>query len=319
MLKLSIVIPVYNVEKYVEKCMVSCAEQNYSASAYEIIIVNDGTKDKSLEIAENVAKRYSNMYIVSQPNGGLSAARNKGLSLAKGEYVWFIDSDDWIDANCLNSIIEQLNDIDVLAMGYRKIVNDKSSITRVSDESAQDGRCLLVHNMIMPAQFYIYRRSFLEKNDLHFMPGIFHEDFEFTPRMLYYAERLKVYPDIVYNFLKREGSIATSVNPKKSFDLVKVAAILSCFSVANVEIRYKQNFNNLISLAFNNSLSNSLMMSSDDKKSLSEMFCKSKSLFLALRKSSLPKYRFEGLLFSLFPCHCLQIFSLQSKIRKILF
>ena len=320
MLKLSIIIPVYNVEKYVEKCIVSCAEQDSYSSVYEIIVVNDGTKDRSLEIAETVAKRYDNVHITSQSNAGLSAARNKGLSLAKGEYVWFIDSDDWIDANCLNSIIGQLKDIDILLMGHRVIEDDKIIVRSVTDAKVQNGRQLLAYSITYPvsflaAPFYIYKRSFLEKNKLHFMPGIFHEDYEFTPRMLYYADKLKVCQNIVYNYLNREGSITQSVNPKRSFDMIKIAGILMEFSDTRVDQNDKQSFNNLISLALNNSLNNSLNISADDKKILSDMFLESKFLFSAMKNSSITKYRVEGVLFSLFPCHCLWIYTLLNKIK----
>lgn len=89
-LKLSIIIPVYNVAPYVEKCLRSCAEQDIPSEDYEIIVINDGTPDNSLEIVERVAKDYPNIIIHSQDNAELSAARNKGLSLAKAKYVWFV-------------------------------------------------------------------------------------------------------------------------------------------------------------------------------------------------------------------------------------
>ena len=131
-MKLSIIIPVYNVEKYVEKCLRSCAEQDLPSDEYEIIVVNDGTKDSSLEIVERVAKDYSNIAIISQENAGLSAARNKGLSLAKGEYIWFIDSDDWIEKNCLQKIIRKCfeDGLDVLGICAANVVNDY--IVRIS-------------------------------------------------------------------------------------------------------------------------------------------------------------------------------------------
>ena len=116
---LTIVIPVYNVEKYIEKCLLSCVHQDIPSDSYEIIVVNDGTKDNSLRIAESIATTHSNISIVSQQNKGLSAARNTGLKLAKGNYIWFIDSDDWIEDNCLSSICQRLaQDIDILQIGY---------------------------------------------------------------------------------------------------------------------------------------------------------------------------------------------------------
>nr|WP_320039457.1 glycosyltransferase [uncultured Bacteroides sp.] len=317
MLKLSIIIPVYNVEKYVEKCLVSCARQDCSSASYEIIVVNDGTKDNSLAIAEEVACKYDNINITSQLNAGLSEARNKGLSLAKGEYVWFVDSDDWIDANCLANIMEQLNGIDVLAMGCRFIINDKpSSEYRVSDENAISGKMLLAKGIIRPAQFYVYKRSFLDEYGLRFMPCVYHEDFEFTPRMLYFADKLMVYRGIVYNYLIREGSIMQTVSPKRSFDYVKVVVALSVFMAAHVDKQFKPYFNNLISLALNNSLFNALKMNVRDRKLLSDVFYESRFLFPALINSSSVKYRMEGYLFSLFPRHCLGIYAILRLFKK---
>lgn len=316
MIKLSIIIPVYNVEEYVEKCIVSCAEQDLPSSSYEIIVVNDGSKDKSLEKVENLAERYDNISVTSQPNAGPSAARNTGLSLVRGEYIWFVDADDWIEANCLRSITGRLNGIDVLAMGYRFIENGTTSIVRVSNESAKTGRELLLSPIFLANPFYIYKKTFLERSNLHFELGLLHEDFEFVPRMLYCAETIDVYSDIVYNYFKREGSITTSVNPKKSFDLIKIAGIFSDFTTTKVAPLYKQRFCDFISVAINNSLSNSLMMCADDKRALSEMLCKRKSLFSALRNSSRAMYRIEGVLFSLFPGYCLETYSLLSKVKK---
>ena len=106
-MKLSIIVPMYNVELYIEKCLLSCLNQDLPASDYEIIVVNDGSPDSSLAIAERIASLYDNLTIVSQKNAGLSAARNKALSLAKGKYVWFVDSDDRIQENCLRYILDE--------------------------------------------------------------------------------------------------------------------------------------------------------------------------------------------------------------------
>ena len=104
-MKISLIVPVYNVEKYIEKCLLSCLKQDIPQSDYEIIVVNDGSPDSSLAIAERIAAAATNIIIVSQKNGGLSAARNTGLKIAKGDYIWFIDSDDTIKENCLKSIV----------------------------------------------------------------------------------------------------------------------------------------------------------------------------------------------------------------------
>ena len=102
--KLSLIIPMYNVELYIEKCLNSCINQDLSADEYEIIIVNDGSKDNSLSIAESIAQKHNNVRIITQTNGGLSSARNTGLINSRGEYIWFIDSDDWIEPNVLKEL-----------------------------------------------------------------------------------------------------------------------------------------------------------------------------------------------------------------------
>ena len=105
---LSIIIPVYNVEPFVEKCIRSCEAQDASKDDYEIVVVNDGSKDNSVDVVNRVANEFENIRVLSQPNAGLSAARNTGMREAKGEYYMFVDSDDWIAENCLTKLIGKL-------------------------------------------------------------------------------------------------------------------------------------------------------------------------------------------------------------------
>ncbi|MBQ2498746.1 MAG: glycosyltransferase, partial [Bacteroidales bacterium] len=109
-MKLSIVIPVYNTEPYLDACLASCLKQDVDLSDYELVIVNDGTKDNAMAIAERFAKEYPNITIISQENAGLSAARNAGLVVSKGDYVWFVDSDDCIDKKALSLIFNKIED-----------------------------------------------------------------------------------------------------------------------------------------------------------------------------------------------------------------
>ena len=108
-MKLSIIIPVYNVEQYIGRCLQSCLCQPHVTEAdYELVIVNDGTKDNSMTIVEGMVHGMNNVIIVNQRNQGLSMARNAGLKAAKGDYVWFVDSDDWISEDCLYEILNRL-------------------------------------------------------------------------------------------------------------------------------------------------------------------------------------------------------------------
>ncbi len=109
-LKISIIVPVYNVEKYLTQCLDSLLDQGLSAEEYEIICINDGSKDCSLKILQEYESKHSNIVVIDKENGGVSSARNAGIERAKGEYIWFIDADDWIARKCLGDLVKILKD-----------------------------------------------------------------------------------------------------------------------------------------------------------------------------------------------------------------
>ena len=102
---LSIVVPVYNVDRYLDECMESLVTQDIDSSEYEVICVNDGSTDNSGNILDKYAKRYCNVIVINKSNGGVSTARNMGIDNAQGKYIWFIDSDDFILKNSLSSML----------------------------------------------------------------------------------------------------------------------------------------------------------------------------------------------------------------------
>ena len=225
-MKLSIIIPTYNVQDYLERCISSCLNQNIDINSYEIIVVNDGSQDKSLSIAQKLAAVYNNISIISQSNAGLSAARNKGLSLAQGEYVWFIDADDAIKTNSLKKITSFFNEqYDVIAIGWGFYYESNKIKPQLHDISISTGLEILEKAPYpMGAQFYIYKKKFLEKHSLQFKKGIFHEDNEFTPRMLFFAQKAIYIKEMIYYYTVREsGSILSTPNPKKAYDLLSIA------------------------------------------------------------------------------------------------
>jgi glycosyltransferase involved in cell wall biosynthesis len=125
-MKLSIVIPVYNSSNYLDDCLGSLLDQDLNKDKYEIICVNDGSTDNSLDILKLYAEKHQNIKVINQENKGHSTARNVGLKAAKGKYVWFVDSDDFIDGNSLSTIISYMekNDIDFLTIGLRNVLNE---------------------------------------------------------------------------------------------------------------------------------------------------------------------------------------------------
>lgn len=319
-MKLSIVVPTYNVENYLDKCLHSCISQDILSTEYEIIVINDGSSDNSAIIAEKYVSNYSNVFLFSQENRGLSAARNAGLKQAHGDYVWFIDSDDSIQENCLKDLLSYCKDIDVLCLSYTMQFEDgRDSRTIIPPTPIElKGRFLLSTKCFcVPAQFYIYKREFLLSKNLSFFEGIYHEDMEFTPRMLYFANKISMYPHPIYYYLIRANSITTTVNSKKSYDLIQVAKNLHSFSMEHVDnYESKIVFSYYISMCINNSLSLAIGYDKNEKKQVNKLLKESCFLFGHLKQSPTIKNKVEGFLFSFFSTHCLEIYKLLMSFKK---
>lgn len=319
---ISLILPAYNVENYIERCLKSCLQQDLNVNEYEIIVVNDGSSDNTLKIAKQIAENEKCISIISQQNKGLSDARNKGLSVAKGRYIWFIDSDDWIESNCLKEVtsICLTKDLDVLAVCASECDDSHSEVLfmlKEYQENITNGISLLKRKYFEQCvPFYILKREFLLTNNLTFFPGIFHEDFEFTPRMLYVAKRFQSLDKPLYNVYKNPKSITRTVNPKKAFDFIKVAVNLDRFQDKIACDDIKKIFAYWISMALNNSLNNSYWMDENTKKLLSETFKENRYLFVHLLRSSVIKYKLEGILFTLFPSHTVNIYRFLKSFSK---
>ena len=321
-MKISLILPVYNVEQYVERCLLSCINQDVSSNDYEIIVINDGTKDNSLEIIQRIAKNNDNIIVFSQENAGLSAARNKGLSMAKGDYVWFIDTDDRIVENCLGEILNKLyvNNLEALQIDFAKEYDDgrieKLERWDLSIDGIYKGIELLSKEAISyAAQFTIYKREFLLKNKLQFKYGVFHEDVEFTPRAYYFLNRCSIIKNRIYYFYYQSPvSILRSINPKKSYDSIEVANSLLQFSNDNVEKRIKHVYYNIISTLVNNSLKNILRSKTVDvRMEFNLHLYRNKMMFNKMILASKLMYRIEGVLFSIFPKKVVALFAIMSK------
>ena len=229
---LSFIIPVYNVEKYLAKCLDSVLVDN--AFIGQVVCVNDGSTDGSEKILDEYAKKYPNIEIITQPNAGLSAARNAGIKAAKGEYVCFLDSDDYWQPNVLNGLLEQIDrdKLDVLRFNYQNVrlrnseyevfFPNKAPKRDVDySENVTDGVTFLNERlgpMCYVTQF-ILRRDIL--GDCLFKEGIYFEDTEWTPRMLVRAKRVASAKTIVYNYLWREGSITLPTDPLKREKVIR--------------------------------------------------------------------------------------------------
>ena len=222
--KVSVIIPVYNVQDYLAECLDSVINQ--TLRDIEIICVNDGSTDDSLRIAQEYAEKDSRIRVISQPNGGLSAARNTGMRDARGEYIYFLDSDDYLLTNALEELYfrSRENELDILYFGAEsffesdELKEENKKLAAYYYRTATDGsvgseaamKLFLKDNSYrssVPMQFF--RRALLTENHLQFLEGILHEDELFTPLALCAAETVAVSDARYYQRRVRGDSIMT--------------------------------------------------------------------------------------------------------------
>ena len=225
--KLSIIIPVYNVEAYVGRTLESVFATDASADDFEVIVVNDGTKDGSMDVVRRYADR-PNITIIEQENQGLSAARMNGLALAKGEYVWFVDSDDWLVEDGVGKVLRLLEErkgADVLMFPIIKLNGEESHWDyRIEGERQMDGKAI-VRDPELPiwtAVRFVLKRSILENRWVYFPDKLIHEDDYFGIALLCLAEKVQVMPEPVCVHVNRPGSIMNSLSKRSFYDLVSI-------------------------------------------------------------------------------------------------
>lgn len=240
MKKLSIIIPAYNVEQFLPQCLDSIFAQTFGD--YEVICINDGSTDATSCILTDYACRYDNLQVITQGNRGMSASRNKGLDIAKGEYVMFVDSDDWLEPNSLTSLLSVASGEDVIQFQCRKFYEDQAlfSMTEVCDcNQTCTGWDYFNRTRLVPKDIHfvciwqrLYRREFLLKNNLRFEESVRRaEDDLFTTMVMWYAKSVKVCPILVYNYLVRPNSITTTISIERWKDSLRVQDLLLDFFV----------------------------------------------------------------------------------------
>ena len=230
-LMLSIIIPMYNAEKYIEECLDSILNSNLPKKLYELVIVNDGSKDKSPEIAQNYAAKYSNVTYLTQENQGQSTARNYGIKTCKGEYVWCVDADDKVISEQLPKIIEALDEyknLDILAVQLQNITEGGQYL------DVECSQPMLEHNKVLsgveavlsgynPSSIcaLITKKQLFIDNNIFFVKGITHQDVELTYRLMPCATNV-VFSDITpYLYIYHPNSTSKSMVPEKKIKYIK--------------------------------------------------------------------------------------------------
>jgi Glycosyltransferases involved in cell wall biogenesis len=240
----SVIIPVFNVDQYLRDCLDSVMSQIFND--FEVICINDGSTDESLSILEEYSKKDSRIVIVNQENKGLSGARNMGLKAAKGEYVFFLDSDDWITPDALQILANSISGEDVLCFNGQRYFEETDEYEKpdnLPDKSYISGWIYYNESALLHRNFAfvcvvlrLYKRDFLLKNNLLFYEGIYHEDNLFTPIVCYYAGKLKVISDCLYIYRVRGNSIMTKKSEKHILDILFVANTLAEFFIPKAGI-----------------------------------------------------------------------------------
>ena len=232
---LSIIVPVYQVEKYLETCIKSMLDCN--GFSYEIILVVKPSCDKSEYIANDIQKEYSDrVRIVSQDGDGLSNARNIGLRCARGDYVAFFDSDDYIDATAFSNLMKSLKSrmpVDAVISDYY-IVGNSDNISQVDTIEGEELICdngylevfLKKRRNYWNVWQYVLKRTFLLENKLFFLEGVHSEDIEFATEVILKAKNVAFYGRPYYYYgIGREGSLANKVTLKHIVDLMDMLEI----------------------------------------------------------------------------------------------
>ena len=278
-MKLSIIVPVYNVAAYLRKCVDSLLAQDISD--YEIILVDDGSTDDSGAIADEIVREAMGnglwaideetnsqspianrptLRVIHQENAGLSAARNTGIAAATGDYIMFVDSDDYLQPNVLGVLIEQVerDNLDVVRFRYQNVRESgevfvphegmKTDYNNYSSEPT-DGLTFLNDRMWVQCyvvQFLVRREIVLQEQ---FTPGIYFEDTDWTPRMLLRTKRVASTDMVVYNYLWREGSITLSQKDVKKMrkQLQDKLALIGKLNILGNRVANRRWFDGMIS------------------------------------------------------------------------
>jgi len=243
---LSVIIPVYNVEPYLRQCLESVFSQN--VKDLEVICVNDGSTDGSGYILQEFKVLFSGIIIINKQNAGLPAARNSGFDVAKGEYIYYLDSDDYLLPGALQKMLDfvvskklDLAFFNVIKEGVEPYFKIKTEIPGPTTGIELYAGNYMKNEFFPPSAvwMYMFRKKFLIKFNLRFKEGIEHEDEEYTPRAYFFAERVS-YLNIPIQFhrVMREGSVTAATNllfkERNLRDLVETAADLYAFFNKNV-------------------------------------------------------------------------------------
>lgn len=252
---ISVIVPIYNVEKYLHKCIESILNQ--TLSNIEVILVNDGSTDKCLEIINSYSKKDERIKVINKANGGQSSARNMGLDIARGKYIGFVDSDDWLHYDMYENLYEAIEksnaDICVCGreayseegkIGYQNKLDDELiDLDKYDIKDYVTNKLFYKHTVVVWNK--IYKKDIINKNNIRFedVSYVGSEDALFNYQYLMHTKKIKAIDKIGYSQLSREGSTATSY--KKGY-IVRTSNLIECMDDYSNKINSKEIGNDII-------------------------------------------------------------------------
>ena len=216
--RFSIIIPVYNVEKYLEDCLNSVYNQSYDN--YEVIIINDGSTDNSSKVIEKY-KKNKNTIIIKQKNKGLSTSRNIGIKHSTGEYLIFLDADDYLELDSLKILNNNIKNEDILRFQIIEVNENKDKLNKIKENGFKNLTGIKAFSKIVKYKYidnaciYCIKRSYYLENNFNFKENYFHEDFGLIPMMLFKAKTVSSINNCLYNYRQRTTSIMHDIDSNK--------------------------------------------------------------------------------------------------------
>lgn len=223
---ISIIVPAYNISDYIERCVESLVNQTYRD--IEIILVDDGSTDSTGEVCDKLGNRDDRIRVIHKSNGGLSDARNAGIDIAKGEYIAFVDGDDYVELDAYEKMVSHMDeDVSFVVGGYviTGIHGDESrlvspKVLKMTKEEAFFNLFIGEGYISQSSWNKLFRRELFLDN--RFKYGIFNEDMEILPRLIDKSDKIVVIDSIMYHYIKKEGSITTSKFSRKRYEAHRV-------------------------------------------------------------------------------------------------
>ena len=244
MTEISVIVPIYKVEQYLDRCLTSLVKQTIN-DKIEIILVDDGSPDNCGKISERYAKMYENIKVIHKENGGLSSARNAGINIAKGKYLCFIDSDDFIEKDMLEYLLDKAQKFnsDIAACGYDVIYNNEKNqqVMRIQSDTVYSQKQAMDIHLFTGylddvAWNKLYKIELFKK--IKFSEGKLYEDMIIMPQILKISKVISIHPDVKYHYCKRNDSIGGKEFNKDTYSLIEacdnnVNSILEIYSDLN--------------------------------------------------------------------------------------